>query len=104
MMRRPTGSILLATCLLAGVFAAPAPADQSVLGRRFVVSDPLPGDASKRTLRATAREPQSGAALSGDPTLAIGMGGATLEVVANGTTPSWQVFALAGGTAPDGAP
>jgi hypothetical protein len=99
----PTRSILLAAGLLAGPLIAAAPADQAVRGRRFVVSDPAPSDASQRTLRATAREPGS-AGLTGDPTLAIGRGGATLEVVANGTTPSWQVFALPDGTAPDGAP
>jgi hypothetical protein len=90
------------TAVLALVPAAAA--DQAVPGRRLVVSDPTPGDATQRRLVATAREPRSAASPSGDPTLGTGFGGAVLEVVANGGTPSSQLFGLAQGTAASGAP
>lgn len=90
--------------LLVLLSAAAAPADDAVLGRRFVVADPAPADPAQRTLAVTAREGGSSAVPSGDPLLDLGRGGALLEVVANGTTPSAQLVALPQGTATDGRP
>lgn len=84
--------------------AAPAAADETVRGRRLTVSDPNPGDASRRRVVATARETQRASPVSGDPTQSLGRGGAVLEVVANGANPSWQVLGLGQGTASDGTP
>jgi len=98
------GALLLVPVALLGPLAGTAPADQAVRGQRFVVSDPAPAVPAERTLRASAREPGSPAVVSGDPTLPTGFGGAVLEVVANGTSPSWQLFSLPVGMSSRGAP
>ncbi|HWP67178.1 MAG TPA: endonuclease/exonuclease/phosphatase family protein [Candidatus Limnocylindria bacterium] len=95
--------LLLAAACAALALPGAAQAEQLLRGRRFTVADPAPADPSQRTLRATAR--QVGAApLDGNPTLPTGFGGAVVEIVASGATPSWQLVSLPAGTAADGTP
>jgi endonuclease/exonuclease/phosphatase family metal-dependent hydrolase len=61
------------------------------------VTDPDPGDPTRRRVVAVAREAASSEVVTGDPTLPLGMGGAVLELVANGAHPTWQLFGLAQG-------
>ena len=64
-------------------------ADQLVLGNQVLIKDPVPGQPENRYVKVFARE-LDGATVVGDPTV----GGATLRVIANGTTPSDQTFNL----------
>ena len=84
-MTRILVSLLLATTL---AYAA----DQTILGTQLVVKNP--GMPEKRSLTGNAKETASSNTLVGDPTV----GGATLTVSAEGTSPSEQVFALPQGT------
>jgi endonuclease/exonuclease/phosphatase family metal-dependent hydrolase len=89
---RPLVRVLL---LAAAVVAAASPAlaaEQTVRGRRLVVRNDRADPAGHRVV-ATARE-AGGPAIVGDPTV----GGAVLEVTANGAHPAWQGFTLAQGT------
>ena len=104
MSHRTVRSLLVVAATLMGPLSGAAPADQTARGQRFVASDPAPTVPAERRLRASARDAQSAVTVSGDPTLPTGFGGATLEVVANGTNPSWQVFSLPAGTSSRGAP
>ena len=61
----------------------------TVLGKTFQIKNPST-DASKRKVSGQALERGSNDGLVGDPTV----NGATLEVIANGGTPSDQTFAL----------
>ena len=54
-------------------------ANQTVLGRVFLVANPDPGDTTKRRVKVVAREPSGSTSLVGDPTV----NGASLFVVAN---------------------
>jgi hypothetical protein len=81
-----------------------APA-QAILGNSLTVRDPKPGvDPSKRTIVGSAKEKNSPNLLVGDPTRAGIAGGAILQVLANGATPSAQTFVLAQGTSSSGKP
>jgi hypothetical protein len=88
-MTRILVSLLLATTI---AYAA----DQTILGTQLVVKNP--GLPEKRSLTGNAKETASSNTLVGDPTV----GGATLMVSAEGTTPSQQVFALPQGTSTKG--
>jgi hypothetical protein len=88
-MTRILVSLLLSTTL---AYAA----DQTILGTQLVVKNPSTPD--KRSLTGNAKETASSNTLVGDPTV----GGATLTVSAEGTTPSQQVFALPQGTSTKG--
>jgi hypothetical protein len=71
-------------------------AEQTLLGKRLLISDP--GAATKRKVICAAKHGNSANALGGDPTVA----GAIVEVTANGGTPSEQSFALPQGTGSNG--
>jgi hypothetical protein len=72
-------------------------ADQTVLGYKMRVSDPLPGvNPSKRTVLAMAKERPTDETIVGDPVA----DGATLEVIVNGATSTSQSIALPGGAPP----
>jgi hypothetical protein len=69
-------------------------ADQTILGKSFVVKDPKPGvDASLRTVVVLGKELSSDDTIVGDPIA----NGATIEVIANGATPTTQTFTLPAG-------
>ena len=83
MTKAPIGWALLIA------FAAVAmAADQPILGRRLLVKDPT-GDESRRLVVVLGRDTSS-VPLAGDPTV----GGASLQVVANGPAGSTQVMTL----------
>src|SRR5262245_395900 len=93
--KRVMGRVLAAGGIAVLLAASHAPsavaADQTVLGKSFSVKDPDPGvDPSKRSLTAFGTEPTSDNTVVGDPV----SNGATIEIVANGGTPSDQIFAL----------
>lgn len=90
-------SFVLAAFVLASVAQA---ADQAILGRQIVVRNPKSTDPSRRTVVAAARDTAGTATLVGDPTA----GGARLEIIANGTNPSAQLFPLPQGIGADGKP
>ncbi len=95
------GARVALSAVLAVLLASAARAeDQTVLGRRLAVRNPSPADATRRSVLAIAREPAGANVLVGDPTA----GGAVLEIAANGTRASAQVFSLAQGAASSGAP
>ena len=83
MVRAATGWALL----IASAAVAMA-ADQAILGRRLLVRDAT-GDESRRVVVILGRD-SSSASLAGDPTV----GGASLQLVANGPAGSTQVLAL----------
>jgi hypothetical protein len=85
----------IAAALLLGGGVALA-ADQTILGRGMVVSDPLPGvNPSRRYIKVTAAERLSANTVVGDPLAS----GATVQVIVNGGTSTSQTFTL-----PAGAP
>jgi hypothetical protein len=89
---------------VAGLLAGSARAgDQTVLGRSIAVKS-TPGDATRRRVTGSAKERQSPNTVIGDPTMAGGTGGAVLTIVANGGTPSVQMFVLNQGTSTAGEP
>jgi NHL repeat-containing protein len=68
-------------------------ATQTVLGKSFVVKDPAAGaDDSKRTVVALGRELTADDTLVGNPVAS----GATVDIIANGTTSTTQTFVLPG--------
>lgn len=75
--------------------AAPAPAaDQTVLGRLFLVKDPAPDsapDITKRRNKVIAKEYPSTNTIVGDPTVS----GASLRLIANGGTSGDHTYVLA---------
>ena len=78
-------------------------ADQTILGKSLTVKDPSGGsDASKRSIKGSAKEKDSGDTLVGNPTLAGTAGGAFLDIFANGTHPTQQRFTLPQGTSSTG--
>ena len=98
---RPLLAVLALVALLAG---AASGADQTILGGGLRVGNPDPADATTRRTIATARETGSDATVVGDPTGAGSLGGAFLEIFANGGAPSAQSFALPQGTRRNGKP
>lgn len=85
--------MLVATAAVA-LLAGPSAAAQSVLGRSFVLRDPLAGIAPHaRTITVLGRETGSDATLTGDPLA----NGAWLEVSASGATSTGQRFHLPAG-------
>ena len=93
-------------------------ADQTILGRSFIVKNP--GSPDKRRVTGAAKEVDSPNTLTGDPTLpgsaggailgsaggAIlgSAGGAVLTIIADGAHPSQQIFALKQGKSSTGKP
>jgi hypothetical protein len=95
----------LAALALVGLLVGTASgADQTILGARLRVRNPDAADATARRAFATARETASDATVVGDPTAARSLGGAFLEIFANGASPSTESFALAQGTRRSGKP
>jgi len=88
---------LVVTVLLAGSSLA---ADQTILGKTFLVKDPQLGDLSKRAVVAVGKEKDSANTIVGDPTIV----GATLTLIANGGDSSSQVFLLPQGFNVKGKP
>jgi hypothetical protein len=88
---------LVVTALLAGPSLA---ADQTILGKTFLVKDPKPGDVSKRLISTVAKEKGSPNTIEGDPTII----GATLTLIANGGDSSSQAFLLPQGFNVKGKP
>jgi hypothetical protein len=78
-------------------------ANQMILGKSLTVKDPSAGgDPSRRTIKGSAKEPGSGASLTGNPTLSGSAGGALLDIFANagmGGTSTSQEFVLPQGAA-----
>ena len=92
-MTRSTRSFTLAvaTLLLSG--AAAWTADQTILGRVFIVKDPAPDaspDPTKRVIKVLAKEVSSPNTIVGDPTVT----GATLRIIANGANDYDQTFPM----------
>src|SRR5262245_14746134 len=84
--------LLAALVSAIAIFSSPAHAtDQLILGKSFVVKDPMPGiDPSKRSVVALGKELSSPNTLVGNPLT----NGASVEIVANGGTPTDQVVNL----------
>jgi endonuclease/exonuclease/phosphatase family metal-dependent hydrolase len=103
-MIRIRSTVAVAAAALLGVaLATPAPAaDQTILGRRLVVKNPSPADASRRKVIATAKESGGGHALVGDPTVPGSPSGAMLGLIANGGTSTARAWALPQGTTSNG--
>ena len=82
------------------VAAGSGGADQQILGKRILLKDPKhvgnPSgvDPTKRKVLVIAREVGSSATIFGDPMA----DGATLQIIANGATPSQQVVAIPSGS------
>src|SRR5438046_9086403 len=88
-VRRP--ALALALTVTAVLASRAGAADQTVRGKNFLVKDPKPGvDASKRGIGVVATESASDDSLVGNPLA----NGATVEIIANGTNPTDQVFTL----------
>src|SRR5262249_53357923 len=91
-IRRMTagGALMLAMATAFSIPVARA-ADQTILGRTFVVKDPDPGvDPSARGIVALGKELLTDDSLVGDPLA----NGATIEIIANGMSPTQQTFTL----------
>ena len=91
--RMASAVLLLATLPLVGQAA-----DQTVLGKAFVVKDP--GTVTKRKIVVKAVEPGTDDTVVGDPAT----NGATLTVRADGASPSEQTWTLPVGTSAKGKP
>src|SRR5262245_29502767 len=75
----------VAVVLLSAALASAA--DQTVLGRKMLVADPLPGvNPNQRRFAAQAKEPLPDDTVVGDPVA----NGATLQVIVNGATSTSQ--------------
>lgn len=87
-------SLMILSASLAAVAAPAIAADQIILGKSLLVTDPQPGvDATKRQIIVFGKELSSPDTLNGDPLAA----GATVEVIANGTASSSQTFSMPAG-------
>src|SRR4051794_18889092 len=92
---------LVVVVLASGFVASVRAADQTVLGKSFVVKDPQPGtDASLRGIVALGKELSTDNTVVGNPIT----DGATIELLANGATSTDQSFALPAGAAAPGGP
>jgi len=76
-------------------------ADQTVLGKVLVIKDPKPGvDPSLRSVVAMGKELLSTNTIVGDPVA----NGVTVDIIANGASPSTQTFTLPPGASVSGSP
>jgi hypothetical protein len=102
-MKAILSSMIVCGVVLAIGGGSASAADQLVKGKSFIVTDPMPGvDPTKRLISAAAKEIQSPETIVGNPTLPGG--GGVLTVIANGGTPTSQVFNLPQGTNSTGKP
>jgi len=98
-IRRP--ALALALTVTAVLASRAGAVDQTVRGKNFLVKDPKPGvDTSKRGIGVVATESASDDSLVGNPLA----NGATVEIIANGTNPTDQLFTLPAGAATPGVP
>jgi hypothetical protein len=94
MPHRPLVVVALALAILTTLPARPAPAaNQPILGKAFIVANPIPADPSRRRIRVLGREPSGSATIVGNPTV----GGASLLVVINDSQTNATVFPLPAG-------
>lgn len=85
----------LGVAALALALAGPGrAADQTLAGAAFAVTNPSPSDPARRKLSFVARESGGSLSVSGDPVAPASSGGAMLQILLEGATPSAQVFAL----------
>src|SRR5262249_35884064 len=83
-------------------------ADQTILGKSFIVKNP--GASDKRKVTGVGKETGSAATIVGDPTVPSSVGGAfpgspggaILTIIANGNHPTSQTFGLKQGTSSTG--
>ena len=97
-MRKISRFIIGPAALLALAGSLAFAADQTILGRTLTVKNP--GDPAKRKVTGVGKEKASPNTIVGNPTVS----GADLRVIANGTTPTDQTFALPQGTSSSGKP
>ncbi|HEV7733216.1 MAG TPA: hypothetical protein VGR62_13685 [Candidatus Binatia bacterium] len=98
-------SSLLAACVLVTAAGSASAADQTIQGKSITVKDPQPGvDPTARLISASAHEIQSPETIVGNPTLPGSAGGAILQLIANGTNPTSQIFNLPQGNSINGKP
>jgi len=97
-MRDLAKAVVTSLVLLGALATSVRAADQTIRGVKLIVKNEDASDATRRSVVAVAKETGSPNTIVGDPLTA----GARLEVVANGTTPSAQVFPLPQGTTSDG--
>jgi len=100
MKKSATLSVLAIGLYVLGGWAGAA--DQTILGRSFIVRNP--GAADKRKVTSVAKEEASPNTVTGDPTVAGSAGGAILTVIANGANPTTQTFNLPQNSTPSGKP
>ncbi len=93
------GGLVLGSYVLGGWAAA---ADQTILGKSFIVKNP--GAADKRRISGVAKEQASPNTIVGDPTIFGSAGGAILTVIANGANSTSQTFNLPQGNSLSGKP
>lgn len=94
--RRPLAVLALSVLGTLPLPAAPAlAADQAVLGTVFSVTDPAPGDPSRRKITFTAEDASGAHTVSGDPRVPSNSAGALLRIDLGGTMPGSQTFTLA---------
>src|SRR3954452_24318291 len=99
-MTRLRGPVLFASLLTVLASSARA-ADQTVLGKTFTVKDSQPGvDPAFRSIVVLGQEFPSDDAIVGDPVA----NGATVDIIANGSTPTNQPFILPAGPSVSGSP
>ncbi len=76
-------------------------AEQIVSGKSFIVKDPAPGlNAAQRSVLIIGKDSTSNDVVVGDPVT----NGATVEIIANGTTSTEQLFRLPAGASINGSP
>ena len=98
--QRTIRAVLSVLIGLAGLASPVNAAEQFVSGTSLVVRDPAPGvDASLRSALIYGKDARSNDAVVGDPV----KNGATVEVIANGTTSTHQLFTLPAGASVNGS-
>lgn len=101
-MLTTTRYLAAALVLLAGLAGVAFTADQTILGKTFLLKNP--GAPTQRKVQASAKEKGSPNTIVGNPTLAGMNGGGILEIFVDGASSSNQAFVLNQGTAPTGKP
>jgi hypothetical protein len=92
-MTRLIRSVTLASAVLLLSSAGVRAADQTILGKVFLVKDPAPDaspDPTKRVIKVFGKETASPNTIVGDPTVT----GATLRIIANGANDYDQTFPM----------
>lgn len=101
----PISRLVSAAAVVACTAGLGLAAEQTILGKSFVLKDAKPGIfPTERTVTVIAKEPTSSNTLVGDPTQMGSVGGAVLDLMASGAHPSSQSFVLAQGMSATGKP